>query len=85
MILSPSRSTDLFGGAGTGDRSREFRLRSQNNLKDGAGGPDHPAMLRQMAEKYPSMDLDRVGIWGHSAGGERTPVCIIISCIVWQH
>ena len=75
----------FIDGRGTGDRSREFRLRSQNNLKDGAGGPDHPAMLRQMAEKYPSMDLDRVGIWGHSAGGERTPICIIISCIVWQH
>ena len=52
---------------GSGDRSRQFRLRSQRNLKDGGGGPDHVAMLRQMAAVHPSMDLDRVGIWGHSA------------------
>lgn len=59
----------FIDGRGTGDRSREFRLRSQTNLKDGAGGPDHVVMLRQMAAAHPSMDLDRVGIWGHSAGG----------------
>jgi dipeptidyl aminopeptidase/acylaminoacyl peptidase len=59
----------FIDGRGSGDRSREFRLRSQKNLKDGGGGPDHVEMLRQMAVQHPSMDLDRVGIWGHSAGG----------------
>jgi dipeptidyl aminopeptidase/acylaminoacyl peptidase len=59
----------FIDGRGTGDRSREFRLRSQNNLKDGAGGLDHICLMKQMGVKYPSMDLSRVGVWGHSAGG----------------
>ena len=34
---------------------------------DGAGGEDHIAVLRQMAERYPHLlDLGRVGIYGHS-------------------
>ena len=41
------------GVVGSGDRSRQFRLRSQRNLKDGGGGPDHVAMLRQMAAVHP--------------------------------
>lgn len=35
-----------------------------------AGGPeDHVESIRQLAAKYPFIDLDRVGIWGHSGGG----------------
>ena len=74
MLLGAAYNCIVFiDGRGTGDRSREFRLRSQQNLKDGGGGPDHPAMLRQMAALHSSMDLDRVGIWGHSAV-RHTPI-----------
>lgn len=59
----------FIDGRGTGDRSRDFRLRSQKNLKDGAGGPDHICLMKQMGETYLAMDLSRVGVWGHSAGG----------------
>lgn len=59
----------FIDGRGTGDISKEFRMRSQKNLKDGAGGPDHICMMKQMGAKYPAMDLSRVGVWGHSAGG----------------
>lgn len=55
-------------GLGTAGRSRAFHNFSYKNLGDG-GIPDHIAALRQMAEKYPYMDLTRVGIYGHSAGG----------------
>lgn len=55
-------------GLGTAKRSRAFHNVSYKNLGDG-GIPDHIAALRQMAEKYPYMDLSRVGIYGHSAGG----------------
>lgn len=33
------------------------------------GIPDHVSALRQLALRYPTMDLDRVGIFGHSGGG----------------
>ncbi|SDK96453.1 Dipeptidyl aminopeptidase/acylaminoacyl peptidase [Catalinimonas alkaloidigena] len=39
---------------------------SQNTL------PDQVAGLRQLANRYAFLDLDRVGIWGHSGGGFAT-------------
>jgi dipeptidyl aminopeptidase/acylaminoacyl peptidase len=55
-------------GMGTNGRSREFNTFSYKNLGDG-GLPDRIGVIRQMAAKYPHMDVERVGIWGHSAGG----------------
>ncbi|MEL6556996.1 MAG: DPP IV N-terminal domain-containing protein [Bacteroidota bacterium] len=34
--------------------------------------PDQISGIRQLAQKYPYMDLDKVGIWGHSGGGFAT-------------
>lgn len=34
--------------------------------------PDQVDGMRQLAERYPYIDLDRVGIWGHSGGGFAT-------------
>ncbi|HPN69444.1 MAG TPA: DPP IV N-terminal domain-containing protein [Saprospiraceae bacterium] len=34
--------------------------------------PDQVYGMKQLAEKYPFIDLDRVGIWGHSGGGFAT-------------
>ncbi|HSK13234.1 MAG TPA: prolyl oligopeptidase family serine peptidase, partial [Phnomibacter sp.] len=34
--------------------------------------PDQIAGIRQLAERYPYIDLDRVGVWGHSGGGSAT-------------
>ncbi|MEM6801552.1 MAG: DPP IV N-terminal domain-containing protein [Bacteroidota bacterium] len=31
--------------------------------------PDQMAGIKQLAEQYPYMDLEKVGIWGHSGGG----------------
>ena len=56
-------------GRGTALRSRAFRNFSHKNLGQGSGGDDHIAVFKQMAAKYPYMDLTRVGVWGHSAGG----------------
>ncbi len=61
----------MIDGQGTGGRSRAFHNFSYKNLGDG-GIEDHIAMLKQMAEKYPYMDLDRVGLYGGSAGGYDT-------------
>jgi len=55
-------------GLGTNHRGRAFHLHSWKNLGDG-GLEDHIAALRQLAERRPYLDLTRVGIFGHSAGG----------------
>ena len=61
--------TVFVDGRGTALRSRAFRDFSHKNLGQGSGGDDHIAVFKQMAAKYPYMDLTRVGVWGHSAGG----------------
>jgi len=60
--------TVQIDGLGTNGRSREFNTFSYKNLGDG-GLPDRIGVIRQMAARYPYMDIERVGIWGHSAGG----------------
>jgi dipeptidyl aminopeptidase/acylaminoacyl peptidase len=58
----------VVDGLGTPFRAREFREFSYKNLGD-SGSPDHIAAMKQLAGKYPYMDLSRVGIRGHSTGG----------------
>lgn len=61
--------TVFVDGRGTALRSRAFRDFSHKNLGQGSGGDDHISVFKQMAARYPYMDLTRVGVWGHSAGG----------------
>jgi dipeptidyl aminopeptidase/acylaminoacyl peptidase len=53
---------------GTPGRSKAFHDSYYGRLADN-GIPDHIAALRQVAGRYPQVDLDRVGIYGHSGGG----------------
>ena len=53
---------------GTPLRSKAFHDNYYGNFIDN-GLPDHIAGLKQLASRYPFMDLERVGIWGHSGGG----------------
>lgn len=57
----------MVDGRGTTGRSRAFHEYSYHNL--GGVFDDHVALIRQMARRYPYMDLSRVGIYGTSAGG----------------
>ena len=34
--------------------------------------PDQVTGIRQLAQRYPYIDTNRVGIWGHSGGGFAT-------------
>ncbi|QOR35210.1 DPP IV N-terminal domain-containing protein [Clostridium sp. 'deep sea'] len=54
--------------SGSPNRSKAFHDACYGNLKD-AGLPDHIAAIKQLAEKYSYIDLDKVGIYGHSSGG----------------
>ena len=58
----------MIDGLGMPGRARAYSDVSYRNLEDG-GVPDHIAVLRQLGDRYPSLDLSRVGIFGHSAGG----------------
>lgn len=58
----------MVDGRGTGRRSKAFRDYSYENLSR-KSIEDHKAAIRQIAEKYSYLDLSRVGIYGHSAGG----------------
>jgi dipeptidyl-peptidase-4 len=59
--------TVMVDGRGTVGRSRAFHQFSYRNL--GGSFEDHVALIKQMAEHYPFMDVTRVGIYGTSAGG----------------
>jgi dipeptidyl aminopeptidase/acylaminoacyl peptidase len=53
---------------GTPGRSKAFHDTFYGNMTDN-GIPDQVATIKQLAARYPEMDLDRVGIFGHSGGG----------------
>lgn len=58
----------LLDHLGTPLRSKAFHDNYYGNFIDN-GLPDHIAGVKQLGARYPFMDLDRVGIWGHSGGG----------------
>jgi len=58
-------------GMGTANRSKSFHDVCWRNLKD-AGFPDRIIWIKEAAKKYPYMDIDNVGIYGYSAGGQST-------------
>ncbi len=64
-------------GIGTPSRSKAFHEGvyaadpSDNTL------PDQVAGIKQLAAKFPFLDVDRVGIWGHSGGGDATAAAML--------
>jgi dipeptidyl aminopeptidase/acylaminoacyl peptidase len=55
-------------GMGTPWRSKKFHEAYFGNMGDNTL-PDQVAGMKELAQRYPYIDLDRVGIWGHSGGG----------------
>lgn len=53
---------------GTPGRSKEFHDAYYGNMGDN-GLPDQVGAIRQLGERHPWLDLERVGIYGHSGGG----------------
>lgn len=54
-------------GMGTAGRSKAFHNVSYKNM--GKNLTDHVLAIKELARKYSWIDADRVGIFGHSAGG----------------
>ncbi|MCC2668653.1 MAG: dap4 3, partial [Armatimonadetes bacterium] len=58
-------------GMGTSHRSKAFHDVCWKNLAD-AGLPDRILWMQAAAKKYPYLDLNRVGVFGTSAGGQNS-------------
>jgi dipeptidyl-peptidase 4 len=55
-------------GMGTPERSKSFHDALFGDMADNTI-PDQVAGIKELAAKYPWIDLDRVGVYGHSGGG----------------
>ena len=58
-------------GMGTPYRSKAFHDAYAKNVGDNTL-PDQITGMKQLGERFPWIDLTRVGIWGHSGGGNAT-------------
>ncbi|WP_449424586.1 DPP IV N-terminal domain-containing protein, partial [Rhodanobacter lindaniclasticus] len=58
-------------GMGTPWRSKSFHDTWYGDMGDNTL-PDQVAGIKELATRYPWIDLGRVGIWGHSGGGNAT-------------
>jgi dipeptidyl aminopeptidase/acylaminoacyl peptidase len=56
-------------GRGSPGRDKAFHDASYGRVGDAAGLADHVAVLRELGQSRPWMDLDRVGVFGMSSGG----------------
>jgi len=60
----------MVDGLGTFGRSKEFHNHSYKNM--GNNLEDHVLAIKYLANKYSWIDINKVGIFGHSAGGFDT-------------
>ena len=58
-------------GMGTPWRSKAFHDTWFGNMGDNTL-PDQVAGIKELGKRYPWIDLSRVGIWGHSGGGNAS-------------
>lgn len=63
-------------GMGTSYRGKKFEDVCYKNLKD-AGFPDRKEWIKAAAKKYPYMDIEKVGIFGASAGGQEAMAAVL--------
>ncbi|UEG54221.1 S9 family peptidase [Mucilaginibacter daejeonensis] len=61
----------LIEGTSNPLRSKSYHDMSYGNMAENTL-PDQIGGIKQLAQKFPYIDLDRVGIWGHSGGGFAT-------------
>ena len=57
-------------------RSKSFHDACYGNMGENTL-PDQIAGIKELAGRFPYMDLDRVGIWGHSGGGFATAAALL--------
>ena len=63
-------------GMGTAGRGKAFHDVCHKDLRD-AGFPDRKIWIRKLAERFPALDVQRVGIYGTSAGGQSAVAALL--------
>lgn len=66
----------VVDGRGTPLRSKAFQNAGYQNFADMALD-DHVAVLKQLCDRDPTLDADRIGIYGHSFGGYTSARAIL--------
>jgi dipeptidyl aminopeptidase/acylaminoacyl peptidase len=56
-------------GMGTPNRSKSFHDTYYGAMGRDNTLPDQVAGMKELAQRYPWIDIDRAGMWGHSGGG----------------
>ena len=69
-------ATFVMDGRGTPLRSKAFQDHMYNNMQEFAL-EDHVAFLKQLAQERPYLDLERLGVIGHSFGGYSSMKAIL--------
>ncbi len=67
----------VIDGRGTTDRSRAFHEASYGAAHTASNLEDHIAGIRQLAQRYPYMDVERAGVTGFSGGGYMTGIAML--------
>jgi dipeptidyl aminopeptidase/acylaminoacyl peptidase len=62
---------------GNPNRSKWYHTYGYGNLRD-YGLADKKAAIEQLARRFSYVDIDRVGIWGHSGGGFMTAAAMLV-------
>jgi dipeptidyl aminopeptidase/acylaminoacyl peptidase len=68
---------EIGNRGGNPHRSKWYHTYGYGNLRD-YGLADKKAAIEQLAARYPFIDIERVGIWGHSGGGFMTAAALLI-------
>ena len=68
---------EIGNRGGNPHRSKWYHTFGYGNLRD-YGLADKKAGIEQLATRYPWIDIDKVGIWGHSGGGFMTAAALLI-------
>jgi dipeptidyl aminopeptidase/acylaminoacyl peptidase len=58
-------------------RSKWYHNYGYGNLRD-YGLADKKAAVEQLSHRYPYIDINKVGIWGHSGGGFMTAAALLV-------
>ncbi len=68
---------EIGNRGGNPHRSKWYHTFGYGNLRD-YGLADKKTAIEQLASRYPFIDIDRVGMWGHSGGGFMTAAALLI-------
>lgn len=68
---------EIGNRGGNPHRSKWYHTFGYGNLRD-YGLADKKAGIEQLAERFAFIDIDRVGMWGHSGGGFMTAAAMLI-------